>query len=195
VAVTPPHYYPSHGPEEQLAHYRACIAATRLPVVVYNIPSTTKVNLAPETIARIAELERVAGVKDSSADFVHFLKILTLLRGKDGFGILIGAPILAGAAVLYGADGAVPGVANIDPRTMLDVYASALARNTPALEHLQERVHKLMSLVALGAPIACFKTALELMGICRAHAAAPFQPLSGEKREAVRAILVELGLL
>lgn len=195
VAVTPPHYYPTHGPEEQLAHYRACVAATRLPVVIYNIPSTTKVQLAPDTIARIAEMERVIGVKDSSGDFMHFLKILSLLRDKEGFGILVGSPVLAGAAVLYGADGAVPGVANVDPRAMLDVYASALSKNTLSLEKLQDRVHRLMSLITFGAPIACFKTALELMGICRATTTAPFQPLPEEKREAIAGILKELGLL
>ncbi|MBM3457538.1 MAG: dihydrodipicolinate synthase family protein, partial [Armatimonadetes bacterium] len=86
VAVTPPHYYPSSGAEEQLAHYRTCAAATGLPVVIYNIPSTTKVMLAPDTMARIGEIRNVVGLKDSSGDFSHFLKILGLLRDRAGFG-------------------------------------------------------------------------------------------------------------
>jgi 4-hydroxy-tetrahydrodipicolinate synthase len=195
VAVTPPHYYPSRGEEEQLAHYRACAAATGLPVVIYNIPLTTKVSLAPETVARLAEIENVTGIKDSTADLIHFLKILSLTRGKTGFSKLIGAPLLAGAAVLYGADGAVASVANVDPRTMLDVYASAVAKNTTALQTLEERVHRLMSLVAFGAPIVCLKTALELLGVCSRHATMPLQPLSAEKREAIAGILRELGLV
>jgi 4-hydroxy-tetrahydrodipicolinate synthase len=195
VAVTPPHYYPSNGAEEHLAHYRACVEAARGPVIIYNIPSTTKVNLAPDTMARIAEMDRVIGVKDSSGDFGQLLRILAVLRGKEGFGILVGSPPLAGAAVLYGADGAVPGLANVDPRTMLDIYASAIARNVPALEHLQERVHRLMSLITHGAPIACFKTALELMGICQAYTTAPFRPLSEEKRGLIAETLRSLDLL
>lgn len=195
VAVTPPHYFPSNGPAEQVAHYTACAAATRLPLVVYNIPSTTKVMLAPETIARIAEIESVAGVKDSSGDFTHFLRILSLLRGKPDFGILIGMPSLAGAAVLYGGSGAVPGTSNVDPRAMLDVYHAAKAGDTALLQRLQDRVFKLVTLVSHGAPIACFKTALELMGVCRHYTTAPFQPLSEEKRHAVAATLRELELI
>jgi 4-hydroxy-tetrahydrodipicolinate synthase len=195
VAVTPPYYYLSQGPDEQAAHYRACAAATRLPVVIYNIPQTTKVMLAPETVARIAEIPNVVGVKDSSGDLTQVLKILSLMRGKDGFSVLVGAPPIAGAAMLYGADGAVPGIANVDPRAMLDVYASAIAANTAALRNLQHRIFRLMSLITHGAPIACFKTALELMGICRHYTTAPLQPLGEEKRQAVAATLRELELL
>lgn len=195
VAVTPCHYYNTSGEAEQLAHYRDCAAATSLPVVIYNIPSTTKVMLAPDTIARIAELERVVGVKDSSGDFQHFLRILSRLRGRAEFGVLVGAPPLAGAALLYGADGAVPGVANVDPETMLSVYRSASTGDLPALWSLQERVHLLMSITTHGAPIACLKTALELLGVCRHYTTAPFQPLSKEKRGAIGAILRRLELL
>jgi dihydrodipicolinate synthase/N-acetylneuraminate lyase len=195
VAVTPPHYYPSQGRPEQVAHYQACVAATGLPVVIYNIPSTTKVNLAPETMAQIAEAERVVGIKDSSGDFVQFLKILGLVRDREGFGTMVGSPYLAGPAMLYGAEGAVPGIANIDPRLMLDVYASAVARNIPTLERLQDRVHALMSITTLGAPIVCIKTAMELQGLCSSRAAAPLQPLRSPQREAIRQVLHDLSLL
>jgi 4-hydroxy-tetrahydrodipicolinate synthase len=195
VAVTPPYYYVSRGPEDQVPHYRACAAATGLPVVIYNIPLTTKVQLAPETMARIAEIPNVHGVKDSSGDFIHFLRILSLFRGREGFGAMVGNPPLAGAALLYGAAGVVPGIANVDPRTMLDIYVAARAGDTAALVRLQERVHKLMNLAALGAPIATFKTALELMGVCRHYTTTPIQPLSPEKREAAAAILRELELI
>lgn len=195
VAVAPPFYYPSAGPEEQIAHYRACAEAARVPVVIYNIPQTTKVMLAAETIARIAELPNVAGLKDSSGDFTHFLRVLALLRGRNDFSVLIGSPPLGGAAVLQGADGIVPGIANLDPATMLDVYAAARARDLERLAALQQRVHRLMGLLAFGPPIVCIKTALECMGICRVHATAPFRPLSEEAREALAAALRELELV
>lgn len=195
VAVTPPYYYLSRGPEDQIPHYQACAAATGLPVVIYNIPSTTKVALAPATIKRIAEIENVKGVKDSSADMAQFLGILSLLRDQPDFGCMVGAPVLAGPALLFGASGVVPAISNIDPHTLLNIYASALAGNHTGLVRLQERVHKLLAIGTLGSPIACFKTALELMGICRHYTTAPLQPLGPEKREALAAILRELELL
>lgn len=195
VALTPPYYYLSRGEDDQIPHYRACAAATGLPVVIYNIPLTTKVQVQPETMAKLAELPNVIGVKDSSGDFTHFQKILSLLRGKEGFGIMVGSPPLAGAAILYGGTGAVPGIANLDPQVMLEVYAAAQAGNMPALIKLQDRVHRLVALSMLGAPIACFKAALELMGVCKHYTTAPIPALSPEKREAVATILRELELL
>lgn len=194
-AVTPPHYYPSRGPEDQLAHYRACVEATRLPVVVYNIPSTTKVHLSAETMARIAEMDRVIGVKDSSGDFMLFLRLLSLLRGKEGCGVLIGSPPLLGSALLYGGDGGVPGTANIDPATLVAVYHAGKARDLDALLHLQTRVQALGDIATVASPIGSIKTALELMGICPAHAAAPLQPLSEADREKIREKLHKLELL
>lgn len=195
VAVTPPHYYNSAGVEEQIAHYQACVDATQLPLVVYNIPSTTKVMLSAETMARIAEIPGVVGVKDSSSDFTHFLKLLSYLRGNEKIGVLIGAPMLAGAAMLYGADGAVPGIANLCPKTMMDLYAAAQAGDTAKVVGLQERVQKLMSIQSFGPPVACFKTALELMGICHCYTTAPIQCLPEAKRTAIACILRELELL
>lgn len=195
VAVTPCHYYPSSGAADQVAHYRLCAEASPVPVVVYNIPMTTKVMLAAATIADILADERIIGVKDSSGDFMHFLRLLSHLHGVSRVGVMVGSPPLAGPALLYGAHGVVPGVANIDPRCMLDIYASAITSNTSHLRKLQERVHKLMALLQWGPPLVCIKTALELMGVCTAQSTAPFQPLSQPARDSLAQQLRELELL
>ncbi len=195
VAVTPPHYYPSRGAAEQVAHYEACARASPIPVVIYNIPSTTKVMVAPSTMARVAEIEGIVGIKDSSGDFVHFLRVLEAVAGRADFRVMIGTPPLAGAAVLAGGAGAVPGVANIDPATMLGVYRAARTGDREALGRLQPRVHRLMDIVQFGAPIVCIKTAMELMGLGPSRACLPLQPLDAGSREFVAAILRELGLL
>ncbi len=195
VAVTPPHYYPSQGPADQVAHYRACAAAARLPVLIYNIPRTTKVMLGVDTIGEIASLPNVVGIKDSSEDMVHFLRVLDALGGRPGFSCLIGSPTLAGLAVLAGADGAVPGVANLAPALWVAIYDAARRGALEEVRALQRRVISLSRVLGFGAPIVCLKTALELMGVCQAVACAPFQPVSPEGREAIAAILKEHELL
>jgi 4-hydroxy-tetrahydrodipicolinate synthase len=195
VAVTPPHYYPTHGPAEQLAHYRACAAAASVPVVIYNIPSTTKVMLAPETMAEIATLPNVAGLKDSSGDFTHFLKILALLRDRDGFSCLVGSPPLIGAAVMFGAEGGVPGLANLDPSLLVALYDAARRHAVEEVYPLQQRVLRLLQVVSFGAPVACIKTALELMGVCGSATCAPTRPVSEEGRARIAALLREQELL
>jgi len=195
VAVTPPHYYPSAGPAEQLAHYRACVAASDVPLVIYNIPSTTKVMLSPETTAAIADLGGVAGLKDSSTDFSHFLRLLDRLGGRADFSVLIGSPILAGAALLCGGDGAVPGIANLDPRLMADIYETARTGDLECLKSMQSRLLSLFRVTSFGAPIACLKAALELMGVCQGHCTAPLQPPSVAARDEIAAVLRQHGLL
>lgn len=195
VAVTPPHYFPSQGPAEQVAHYGACALAARGPVLIYNIPSTTKVMLSPETIHSIATLPNVIGVKDSSTDLTHFLKLVDRKPHDRPFSCLIGAAPLIGPSVAFGGDGAVPGIANLDPVLSVQVYDAARRGDLKEARALQRRLTHLMRLLALGPPIVCLKTALELMGVCGKTACAPFQPLGEQAREHLRDILAEHGLV
>jgi 4-hydroxy-tetrahydrodipicolinate synthase len=195
VAVTPPHYYPSGGEAEWAAHYEAAVEATRLPVVIYNIPGTTKVMLAASFVARMAEHERVIALKDSSGDWSHAMSLISLLRDRPGFSLLFGSIQVAGPAILYGAAGAILGPANIDPGASVALCAAARAGNVAETYAAQQRLLSLSRVLTLGAPIACIKTALELMGVCRATVTQPFQPLSPAAREQVAAILREHGLL
>jgi 4-hydroxy-tetrahydrodipicolinate synthase len=195
VAVTPPYYYPTQGAAEQVAHYRACAASAAVPVVIYNIPQTTKVMLQPETIAELAAIPNIAGLKDSSQDFIHFLKILEILGERQDFSCLIGSPPLIGAAVLFGAAGGVPGIANLDPALLVALYEAARRRAVVEVTAIQQRVLRLMRVLAFGAPVACLKTALEVMGVCGARTCAPTQPISEDGRRRIAAILREQELV
>jgi 2-dehydro-3-deoxy-D-pentonate aldolase len=195
VAVTPPHYYPVSGRTEMVEHYRRCAGATALPVVIYNIPSTTKVMLAPETVMAIRELPRVAGIKDSSGDLAHVLRILAL-RGDDrSFRVLVGALPITGPALLMGADGMVPGPGNLDPALMVKLYDCGRGGDAAAVQRLQPRLYSLLRVLDFGPGVSCLKTALELMGVCAAHVTAPFPRLGERERAGLAAVLREHGLL
>jgi 2-dehydro-3-deoxy-D-pentonate aldolase len=195
VAVTPPHYYPTNGEAELLAHYEAARQATRLPLVIYNIPGTTKVMLSAELVAALAERDRVIGIKDSSGDWNYALKLLFLLRDHPRFSLLFGSIQVAGPAILYGAEGAVVGPANLDPGLFVRLYEAARAGKVDEVYALQERALSLVRLVSFGAPVACIKAALELMGVCGATVTQPFQPVSAEARGKIAALLREHELL
>jgi 4-hydroxy-tetrahydrodipicolinate synthase len=195
VAVTPPHYYPSSGEAEWTAHYEAAVAATGLPVVIYNIPGTTKVMLSPSFIARMAQHERVVGLKDSSGDWNNAMGLLALLRGRPDFGLFFGSIQVAGPAILYGAAGAILGPANLDPATSVALCVAAREGRVAETYAAQQRLLSLSRIATLGAPIACLKSALELMGVCSATVTQPFQPVSPAAREQIEAILREHELL
>jgi dihydrodipicolinate synthase/N-acetylneuraminate lyase len=195
VAVTPPHYYPAYGEPEMRAHYEAALASTRLPLVIYNIPSTTKIMLSAELVARLAEHEQVIGLKDSSGDWSYALKLLSLLRDHPRFALLFGSFQVAGPAILYGAEGAVLGQANLDPRTTVRLYEAARRGDAAEVYALQERLLQLTRALTFGSPIACMKAALDMMGVCGPTVTLPFLPVGPEAREQIAAILREHGLL
>jgi 4-hydroxy-tetrahydrodipicolinate synthase len=195
VAITPPHYYPLSTPAAMLEHYRRCTAASAVPVVIYNIPLTTKVMLSAETILAIRALPRVIGIKDSSGDMTHVLRILALRGDDPGFRVLVGALPITGAALLMGADGMVPGVGNLDPGLMVELYERGRAGDAAGVRALQPRIQSLLRVLEFGSNIVCLKTALELMGVCAAHVTAPFPALGERERAGLAAALREHGLL
>lgn len=195
VAVTPPHYYPSGGEAEWTAHYEAAIAATHLPVILYNIPGTTKVMFSAHFVTRMAEHERVVGIKDSSGDWSFAMSLLGLLRDRPDFGLFFGSIQVVGPAMLYGAAGAILGPANIDPATSVALCEAARAGRVAETYAAQQRLLSLARITTLGSPIACLKTALELMGVCSATITQPFQPVSPAARGQIAGILREHELL
>jgi 4-hydroxy-tetrahydrodipicolinate synthase len=195
VAVTPPHYYPLTAPDLMLEHYRRCAQASGLPLVIYNIPLTTKVMLAPETIMAIRALPRVIGIKDSSGDMTQLVRILALRGDDPSFGVLVGALPISGSALLMGADGIIPGPGNQDPALMVELYERGRAGDVAAVRALQPRLLSLMRVLEFGPGVSCHKAALELMGVCAAHATAPFPRLGDRERAGIAAILREHGLL
>jgi 4-hydroxy-tetrahydrodipicolinate synthase len=195
VAVTPPHYYTNASETELLTHYRAVAASTSLPVLIYNIPQTTKVMIPAETVRAIAEIENVAGIKDSSGDWSQALKLLFYLRDDPGFSVLFGAAQIAGPAILYGAEGAVIGLGNVDPVRLVRLYEVASQGRVAETYALQKEIQGLTRILGFGGNIACLKAALELMGVCAAHVTQPFWPVADENRPKIAAILREYELL
>jgi dihydrodipicolinate synthase/N-acetylneuraminate lyase len=195
VAVTPPHYYSLSGRSEMVEHYRRCAGATALPLVIYNIPSTTKVMLAPETVMTIRELPRVVAIKDSSGDLGHVLRILALRGDDPSFRVLAGALTITGPALLMGADGMVPGPGNLDPGLMVEIYERGRRGDVAGVRALQPRIYSLLRVLEFGPGITCLKTALELMGVCAAHVTAPFPRMGDRERDGLAGVLREHGLL
>jgi len=124
VAATPPYYYP-HSQSELLAHYRAIAASSALPVFIYNIPQTVRVSVGLQTAVTLAEEGSVAGIKDSQNDLEWFRE-LTLRLGERPFAAFAGTRHLIDAAVLAGAVGAIPSIANIRPELCVQIFNDAV---------------------------------------------------------------------
>lgn len=124
VAATPPYYFP-HSQDELLLHYRSIAAASSLPVFIYNIPQTVRVFLGLETTVTLAQEGTVAGIKDSQNDLEWFRELTLRLGPPDRFAAFAGTRHLIDAAVLAGAAGAIPSIANIRPDLCVAAYRAA----------------------------------------------------------------------
>ncbi|MGW1047633.1 dihydrodipicolinate synthase family protein [Streptomyces sp. NPDC002521] len=204
VVVTAPFYARTHR-AEIVHHYRRIAAASDVPVIAYDIPVAVHTKLPAEMVLGLAADRVLAGIKDSSGDLGAFREIVTGARTHPGFSVLTGSELLVDAALAMGADGAVPGLANVDPHGYVRLYRMCRAGDWEGARAEQERLCALFGMVAVGDParmggsssaLGAFKAALHLRGIIDCPVTAePQVPLSGEETERVGKYLAAAGLL
>jgi 4-hydroxy-tetrahydrodipicolinate synthase len=194
VVVSTPHYIPLEQ-GELLAYVRAVVDQQPLPVLLYNIPRLTRTAFEPETIARLADLPRVVGIKDSSGD----LACLAAMRGgvsRPDWTFLVGPEALLADAVLAGAHGCVGAGSNLDPALLVAVYDAAAKGDRARLAELRRRLALLDRIYRLApgqaSVIRGLKCALALRGLCDARMAEPYRACNEAERTQIRQFLAEL---
>ena len=198
--VAAPPYYFAAGQPELLAYYTRLADQVPLPLYLYNMPSQVKVMIEVKTVVELAKHPNIVGLKDSSGNIGYFNACRYQLRDRKDFAILMGPEEAMGEVVLMGASGGVAGGANIFPKTFVDIYNAAVAKDVDRVRELQERIMRVSSLIyGVGHHNSSFvkgvKCALSLMGICSDTLAAPREPFNAKDRELIRQRLVELGAL
>ena len=200
ILVTPPPYVrPSE--REVIAYYEDVNAASPLPICVYNWPPGTNIDLSCETLARLADLDKVVAIKNSTGNPQHFLDVMRALNRKVR---IFGAPMNANGADLIasgeadGTMGAAAVLGRIQPGFFEALWAGDRKRAL-ALASLDERI---MSdwfrpdyTARFGSAQAIFKTALNLQGLPGGFPRRPILPLTGPEQDLVRNTLADLGRL
>jgi len=192
AVITPSPYFPA-GVREQIAFFREFVAASELPVILYNIPQMTKTALAPEVFEALLNDPRIIGVKDSSGNFVYFRRLQHIARRRPGFSMLIGSEELLADAVLLGANGGVTGGANVYPELCREVYLAARNRNFEGLEAARPRLMefscRLYSYSNGSYIIAAIKAMLNVKGLCEPWVLPPLQPADASLAKAARELM------
>lgn len=178
VVSAPPYYYaPS---QVELAEFYLDLAdRLPLPLFLYNMPSHTKVNFAPETIRQIAENKNVIGFKDSSANAVYFQSVMTAMKDRPDFSMLVGPEEITGEVVLMGGHGGINGGANMFPELYVSLFNAAEAGNLQEVRRLQKTIMQISTTIYTvgkygSSYLKGVKCALGLLGVCNDHLAAPF---------------------
>lgn len=191
LMITP--YYNKPTQEGLYQHYKTISQETKIPIVVYNVPSRTGVNLLPETVARLAELPNIVGVKEATGDLKQCAKIvelcgdkITLLSGDD-FTVL---PLLA-----IGGQGVISVVSNVVPGDMAGMVNAFFAGRLEEARKLHYKMWPLMEAMFYETNPVPVKTALKMLGKITGEVRQPLCPLSAANEDRLRQVLKKYGLI
>ena len=190
MVVTPSYVKPTQ--EGLYRHFAAVAEAASVPVVVYNVPSRTAVDLLPETMARLAQLPRIGAIKEAVAD-VGRIRRLVELCGRN-FPVLSGDDPTAREAVLAGARGLISVTANVAPRAVSDMIAAAARGEKDAAERIDRALEPLNRALFLESNPIPVKWALAHMGLMGSHLRLPLTELSGAYHAEVLQALRSAGV-
>jgi 4-hydroxy-tetrahydrodipicolinate synthase len=206
VVVTAPFYTRTH-PAEIERHFRAVAAGCDLPVYAYDLPVSVHSKLSADLVLRLARDGVIAGVKDSSGDDGGLRRLALIKREEPAlqrFSVLTGAELTVDTAFRMGADGVVPGLANVDPDGYARLFGHCVAGEWDAAAAEQERLLRLFAMIDVGDParmgrsssaLGAFKAALHLRGIIDSPVTAPPQiPLDDNEIARIADLLDAAGL-
>lgn len=160
--VSTPPYYHAMTQQDILSHYAAVTAASTAPVILYNIPSTTHNTIELDTVYALSKLPNVAGIKDSSGNFVPFSRGLFGPR-SDQFAWIQGEDYLCGSALLCGGDGMVSGLSNARVEPYVEMYRAYEQGDTDKIIECQRRINFLYRVIhSCGNGNAAIKAVTEL---------------------------------
>lgn len=197
VVLSTPYYFPA-GQTELIGYIQNLVPQLPLPLVLYNMPSLTKVWFDIETLEQLSEIEQIIGVKDSSGDMSYFERLVGLKRIRPDWFVLIGPEALLPASLRLGGDGGVNGGANIYPTLFVQCYEAFRRGDLAEVDRLQSIIQELQHIYDIGKyasrHIKATKCSLSLLGICDDFMAEPFHRFRPPERERVHQILESLKL-
>ncbi len=190
LLVTPAYNRPSQ--EGLFRHYEAAAQVAGVPVILYNVPSRTAVDLLPETVARLSRLPRIVAIKEAVASMPRIRELAALC--PQGFGILSGDDATARESIRHGGGGVISVTGNVAPDLMSRMISAARAGNESLAAEIDARLAGLHQTLFLEANPIPVKWALERMGMMRGRLRLPLTPLAQRHHAAVEASLVQAGV-
>jgi 4-hydroxy-tetrahydrodipicolinate synthase len=190
LSVTP--YYNKPTAEGLFQHYRAIAESTPLPIVVYNVPGRTGVNVDVPTLARMAEIPNIVGVKEASGNITQMCEVCRAVPGE--FIVLSGDDALTLPLMAIGGRGVISVASNEIPAEMAQMVEAAEREDFAAARKIHARIMPLLMVNFIEANPVPVKAAMADMGLLEERYRLPMVSPRSESREKIRKVLAELGL-
>jgi dihydrodipicolinate synthase/N-acetylneuraminate lyase len=189
VAAHLPSYYPLSESQIQ-AYFEQLAEQVPGPLVIYNIPATTRMSIPLRLIDQLSHHEKIVGTKDSERSEDRLQESLALWAGREDFSHFLGWAAKSGEALLAGSDGLIPSTGNFAPALYQEIYQAALNGDREHTLRLQRHSDLLGDLYQggrlLGESLAALKILMQEAGLLQPHMMPPLQRLSGEEETALR---------
>lgn len=191
LLVTP--YYNRPTQEGLYLHYKAVADAVDIPQILYNVPSRTACDMLPETVARLADIENIVGIKEATGDLDRVTQIRDLCGDK--IELYTGEDANTIDFILLGGQGAISVTANVAPSAMHDICIAALAGDEEKARQINSRLELLHRVLFVEANPMPVKWALHEMSLIPEGIRLPMTPLSENYRQSVHEALEFAGVL
>lgn len=186
LVATPPAYYPLND-EGLLRYFEELADALPLPLMLYNMPATTKISIPLAVVEQLSKHPNIVGLKDSERDEQRVLSAIEYWRERDDFVFVSGWAASSLWALQAGADGIVPSTGNLTPDLYVALYNAALRGDSAEAQRFQEQTDALSLLYqkdkVLSQSLPALKLLLQLKDLCRAHVAPPLYRMSPEEEQ------------
>mgnify|MGYP003579329460 CR=1 FL=1 len=186
-------YYNRPTQEGIYQHYKKVASAVGIPIIVYNIPGRTGSKIEPETLARMAQIKNIAGVKEATGSVDQAIDVMRLSHGQ--MAVYSGEDSLTFSLMALGGKGVVSTVANIAPRAMADLTQACLRGDWDKGRELQFKLLPLIRSLFIETNPIPVKTALSLMGKCTPELRLPLTPMSEGALKILKKAMSDFGLI
>jgi 4-hydroxy-tetrahydrodipicolinate synthase len=191
LSVTP--YYNKPSQEGLYQHYKAIASAISLPIILYNVPGRTGVNIEPATVNRLAEIENIVGVKEASGNIGQMASLVA--RAPEGFLVLSGDDAVTVPLMAIGGRGVISVVSNEIPAEMTRLTQLCLAGNFIGAREIHRRYLPLMEINFVESNPGPVKAAMALVGLLEPVWRLPLVPPKAENLAKIRTVLESVGLI
>lgn len=192
--VLHPYYYKSQMSTPVLVnHYRQLADASPIPILIYNMPANSGLDLPAELVARLAEHPNIIGIKDSSGNLIKMGEMIRTVPSR--FAVLAGSASFFWPALSLGAQGGILALANIAPEACIEIYRSFMEGDLERGRDLQLRMLPLNAAITSRFGPGGLKVALDMVGYYGGPPRLPLLPPDEAQRKEIEAILKQAGLL
>lgn len=192
VSVLTP-YFITPNDDELYLHYKTIASKTSLPVILYTNPARTNVNLSTGLVVKLAKIDNIVGIKDSSGDLTQSIDYIG--NTPQDFSVLMGRDTMVFAGLLHSAKGAIAATGNVAPKLVVKIYDCFIQGDIEGARKAQEALNPLRMAFTWGTFPVVVKEALDIMGMNGGPSRAPVGPLTSDHHAHLRKLLTDMQLI